>query len=380
MPRPAELRIDLDALCHNYAALRRLHGGRSLAVIKADAYGHGAVRCAQALLGAAAPADALAVAFLDEAVALRQVGITAPMLVLEGAFDAQEAQAMQALDLWTVVHQAAQIAQLQALPPSSRMPVWLKVETGMKRAGFAIDDVQAAWTALRDTGRVGEITLMTHFARADEPDHPFTQAQIERFDAGTAGLPGARSLANSAGVLAWPEARRDWGRPGIALYGASPLPGPDTLGLKPVMSLRSQVFAVRDVQAGEAVGYGGRWIAPRHSRIGLVAMGYADGYPRVLVEDTPVAVDGTLTRLAGRVSMDMITVDLTDLPGSGVGSTVEFWGQQVPINTVAQAAGTISYELMCHMKRTRVCVANAAGSPRAELPPPVSPTRQLSHT
>ncbi len=363
MPRHAELRIDLDALCHNYAQLRSLHGGRSLAVIKADAYGHGAVRCAKALLSAAVPADALAVAFLDEALALRAAGINAPILVLEGAFDAQEAQAMHALDLWTVVHQAEQIAHLRSLPPSARLSVWMKVDTGMKRAGFAIDDVHAAWTALRDTGRVAEITLMTHFARADEPDHPFTQAQIDCFDVGTAGLPGARSLANSAGVLAWPEARRDWGRPGIALYGASPLPGPDKLGLKPVMSLHSQVFAVRHVNAGEAVGYGGRWIAPRHSRIGLVAMGYADGYPRMLAEDTPVAVDGTLTRLAGRVSMDMITVDLTDLPASGVGSQVEFWGQQVPINTIARAAGTISYELMCHMKRARVRVHTPADSP-----------------
>jgi alanine racemase len=191
---------------------------------------------------------------------------------------------------------------------------------------------------------------MSHFARADEPGSVATAKQIQAFDEATADLAGERSLANSAALLAWPEARRDWARPGILLYGADPLPG-EGHGLLPVMTLQSEVFAVRDLKAGDPLGYGARFVAEKPMRIGLVAVGYADGYPRTVPNGTPVAVGGHASRIVGRVSMDMLTVDLTELPSEGVGSTVELWGKSVPINRIASAAGTIAYELLCHVQR-----------------------------
>ena len=193
---------------------------------------------------------------------------------------------------------------------------------------------------------------MTHFARADEPHVLTTLEQAAHFDAATAHLPGARSLANSAAILGWPQARRDWARPGILLYGADPMPDADN-GLQPVMTLESAVMAVREIGPGEALGYGGRFVAERRTRVGLVAMGYADGYPRTVPDGTPVTIDGQPGRLIGRVSMDMLTVDLTELPDSGIGSRVELWGRQVAVNRVAAAAGTIAYELLCNVKRVR---------------------------
>ena len=352
MGRPAKARIDLDALRHNYRVLRDHHGGRALAVIKADAYGHGAWRCARALAG---QADAFAVAFVEEALALREEGLQAPILVLEGAFDAAQLRAAAQAGLWMVVHQPAQLAMLDALPAGTRLPVWLKLDTGMHRAGFDPADAAAVYRQLREHPRVADgITWMSHLARADEPGHPATATQVRRFDAATAGLPGARSLANSAGVLGWPETHRDWARPGIALYGADPMPasspGPGQ-DLRAVMRLTSQVFAVRDLAAGEAVGYGCTWTAARPSRLGLVAMGYADGFPRTIAAGTPLLVDGLPCPLAGRVSIDMLIVDLTDHPRLGTGAEVECWGPALPVNTVAAAAGTISYELLCGVKR-----------------------------
>ncbi|WPB58986.1 alanine racemase [Xylophilus sp. GOD-11R] len=349
MARPSRALVDLDALRHNYAVARRLHGGGALAVLKANAYGHGALRCAQALQR---DADGFAVAFLEEAVALRAGGITGPILVLEGVFDADELRQVQSLALWTVVHHEAQLRMVEDTADIAGLQVWLKIDTGMHRAGFAPADAAAAHRRLMASGKVVAITLMTHFARADEPGQPTTQEQIAVFDAATAGLAGRRSLCNSAGVLAWPEARGDWARPGILLYGADPLPGGvNEHGLRPVMTLQSRVFAVRELQPGDALGYGGGFIAPVTMRVGLVAAGYADGYPRTAPAGTAVAIDGVRSRVAGRVSMDMLTVDLTDLPRSGVGAEVELWGQQVSVNEVAAAVGTISYELLCNVKR-----------------------------
>lgn len=356
MGRPAQARIDLDALRHNYRLLKARHGGQALAVIKADAYGHGALRCAHALATGAVQADAFAVAFLDEALALRAGGITAPILVLEGAFDADELRQVHHANLWTVVHQAEQLAMLDALPPGADLNVWLKIDTGMHRAGFAPTAVHATWRALQDSGRVGHLTLMSHLACADEPDTAATTAQIRCFDEATEGLHAPRSLANSAGVLGWPEAHRDWARPGIALYGADPMPQPDP-DLRSVMQLRSAVFMVREVATGEPVGYGSAWVATRPSRLGLIAMGYADGYPRTVAPGAPVLVDGHLCPLAGRVSMDMMMVDLTDHPQLDVGAEVECWGAGLPVNTVARAAGTIAYELLCGVKRVPVACA-----------------------
>jgi len=347
--RPARALIDLDALRHNYRLARSRHGGRALAVVKANAYGHGAVRCARAL---ADEADGFAVACLEEALELRAAGIDRPILLLEGVFEASELAAVERHGLWMVVHHAAQIRMIELAQPSQPYTVWLKVNSGMNRAGFAPAAVAAAWQRLHACGKVADITLMTHFARADEPQVSSTATQIARFDAATANLPGARSLANSAAVLGWPDAHRDWARPGILLYGADPMPAANN-GLRPVMTLDSQVMAVRELAVGEPLGYGARFHAERPTRVGLVAMGYADGYPRSAPDGTPVSVDGQPTRLIGRVSMDMLTVDLTDLPQADLGSRVELWGREVSVNEVAQRAGTIAYELLCNVKRVR---------------------------
>ena len=356
MARPSQALIDLAALRHNYLLARRLHGGQALAVIKANAYGHGAARCAMALSDAA---DGFAVAFVEEALLLRQAGITHPILVLEGAFDAQDMAAIQAHDLWTVVHQAAQIALLERAPSTARpVRVWLKLDSGMHRAGFRLSEAGGAHARLQACTNVSDITLMTHFARADEPEVSATERQIVEFDLATRHLPGPRSLSNSAGVLCWPAARRDWARPGILLYGADPTSIDH--GLQPVMTLQSEVFAVRELERGEALGYGGGFVADRNMRIGLVAMGYADGYPRTAPAGTPVAVDGQLTRIVGRVSMDMLTVDLSNLPQAGTGSRVELWGRQISVNEVAQRVGTIAYELLCNVKRVPKVYLDAA--------------------
>ncbi len=348
--RPACAQIDLAALRHNYRLARQRHGNRAFAVVKANAYGHGAVRCAQAL---SADADGFAVAFVDEALELRAAGIEAPILILEGVFDAAELVEVERHALWPVVHHDAQLRMIEtAAPPARPFQVWLKVNSGMNRAGFLPAAVHAAWQRLRASGRVGEIGFISHFARADEPHVITTREQAEAFDAATRDLPGPRSLANSGAILGWPATHRDWGRPGILLYGADPMPGEGN-GLQPVMSLQSAVMAVRELAPGAPLGYGARFVAERPTRVGLVAMGYADGYPRTVPDGTPVAVDGRLTRLIGRVSMDMLTVDLTDLPDAGIGSAVELWGRQVAVNRIAAAAGTIAYELLCNVKRVR---------------------------
>jgi alanine racemase len=390
MTRPTKALIDLAALRSNYLTARNLHGGRALAVVKANAYGHGAVRCAQAL---ADIADGFAVAFAAEAFELREAGITKPILVLEGCFDPDELLAAHQANLWVVIHQESQLRALETAPVDAHsMRVWLKVDSGMHRIGFALGAVQGAYERLEACPSVASITLMTHFARADEPDSVATAKQITAFHEATAGLPGDRSLSNSGGIIAWPTARGNWARPGILLYGADPLPlkaarksngndpvslvdalAPQSAGsaqlspapltqqaahtpaqpyrLTPVMSVISEIFAIRTLETGEALGYGGLFVATTPVRVGLVAIGFADGYPRLAPTGTPIAVGGVLTRTIGRVSMDMLTVDLTDLPQASIGSPVECWGKQIDVNQVAQQAGTISYELLCNVKR-----------------------------
>lgn len=349
MSRPALAQLDLAALRANYAHAKAAHGGKVAATLKANAYGHGAVECAQALAGAA---DAFAVAFVQEAMALREADIQQPILVLEGAFGMGDVELAQRHGLWLVVHQEEQLCMLESLRGGARVQAWLKIDTGMHRAGVAPHEARALWQRLADCGQVAGTTLMTHLASADEPDNPATQRQLAVFEAATRGLPGPRSIANSAGVLGWKGAHQDWARPGIMLYGADPRGTPSDV-LQPVMQLTSEVFAERWIAAGEALGYGGSFIAERPTRVGLVALGYADGYPRAAHTGTPVAVDGRASRIIGRVAMDMLTVDLTDLPEAGAGSQVELWGRQVSVNTVAAAAGTIAYELLCNVKRVR---------------------------
>ncbi len=348
--RPAQALINLDALRHNYRLAKRLSGTRALAVIKANAYGHDAVACARTL---EEDADAFAVACIEEALVLRQAGIALPILLLEGWFDQAELGLIAEHDLWAVVHHQWQVEQLLASDLPSRLHIWLKLDSGMHRVGLDPEHYARAWRQLSSSGKVASLTRMTHFSRADEPETGRTEEQLAIFEQATGELGGPRSLCNSAGVLAWPSAHGDWVRPGIMLYGASPFEFEQTEAtqLRAVMNLESRIIAVRDLPAGEPIGYGSRFLTQRPTRVGVVAMGYADGYPRHAPDGTPVLVDGQRTRLAGRVSMDMLTVDLTDLPGSGLGSPVRLWGEGLNASEVAACAGTIAYQLFCNLNR-----------------------------
>jgi alanine racemase len=349
--RPARAVIDLQALRHNYQLARELAGGaRALAVIKADAYGHGAVRCAQAL---EAQADGFAVACIEEALELRAAGIRAPILLLEGFFEASELALIVEHGLWCVVHSLWQVEALEQTPMAKPITVWLKVDSGMHRVGVDPRDYRAAYQRLQATGKVADIVLMTHFARADELDSQATAQQAAVFEDACAGLVGPTSLRNSPALLGWPTVPSDWVRPGIMLYGATPfeVTQAEACRLQPVMSLESKVISVRELPAGEPIGYGAGFITDRPMRVAVVALGYADGYPRVAPTGTPVWVDGQRSRLLGRVSMDMLCIDLTEVPGAGLGSPVELWGKHVLASDVAIQAGTIAYELFCNLRR-----------------------------
>lgn len=353
MSRPLVANINLAAFRHNYRVAKRMHGARALAVVKANGYGHGAVQCALAL---ADEADGYAVASIDEALALREAGIVAPILLLEGFFEIAELAEIVAQKLWVVVHHIWQVEALLAIRLISPITVWLKMDSGMHRVGLAPEDYRIAYENLSTHPNVSNMVLMAHFARADELDCAHPQQQIDTFRSTIMGINAPVSLSNSAAILGWPGANADWARPGIMLYGVEPFVSPVSGAgdrLRPVMQLLSSVISVRCISQGEPVGYGGIFVAERPTRVGVVACGYADGYPRIARTGTPVAVDGKLSRLIGRVSMDMLTIDLTDLPAAGLGSRVELWGEQVPVSEVASAAGTIAYELLCNVKRAR---------------------------
>lgn len=346
--RPLTCEIRLNRLRDNYQTLKHLHGGRLLAVVKADAYGHGAVRCAQALDDMA---DGFAVAMLEEAVELREHGIRKPIVLLEGVFEAAEYAQVERYDLWPVIHHQAQLEQFLAYDWARPVKVWLKMDSGMHRAGIFPHNYAAAYTALQQSPKVAEIVKMSHFACADEAERGMTEMQLETFDAACAGLTGEESLANSAALLAYPEARRDWGRAGLALYGILPFGGTDER-LQAVMRLTTRVFAERVLQPHEPVGYGAAFYTKRSTRVGLIACGYGDGYPRRAATDTPIAVNGLRTRVIGRVSMDMMTVDLNEAH-EGIGDEVELFGDTVSVNEVAAAAGTLAYEVVCNIKRAK---------------------------
>ncbi|MBU0901434.1 MULTISPECIES: alanine racemase [Pseudomonas] len=348
--RPARALIDLQALRDNYQLARELSGARALAVIKADAYGHGAVRCAQALQ---AQADGFAVACIEEALQLSEAGIGGPILLLEGFFEADELPLIEQHGLWCVVHSWWQLEAIERSTLSTPLTVWLKMDSGMHRVGFHPAEYQAAYQRLLASGKVAKVVLMSHFARADELDCPRSEEQLAVFQQAREGIVAEVSLRNSPALLGWPSVPSDWVRPGIMLYGATPFEQAQAVAarLQPVMTLESKIIIVRELPAGEPVGYGARFISERPTRVGVVAMGYADGYPRHAPTGTPVAVDGQLTRLIGRVSMDMLTVDLTDLPQAGLGSRVELWGKQVLASDVALQAGSIPYQLFCNLRR-----------------------------
>lgn len=340
-------RIDSAALRANLQAIRsRAPGSRVMAVVKANAYGHGLVPTALAL----ADADAFAVARLEEAVALRDNGLKRRIVLLEGVFNAaQLAQAAQ-LELDLVVHQPLQIELLEAFRGPRPLPLWLKVDTGMNRLGFRPQEFRAAWERLRSLRPAPvQLRVLTHLACADEADGSYTAEQLARLQPLVAGLEVELSIANSAGILAQPSTHAAWVRPGLALYGVSPFAGRRgaQLGLRPAMTLESTVIAVREVAPGERVGYGGVWRAARPSRLAIIAAGYGDGLPRSIPSGAPVLIGGYRAPVAGRVSMDMIAADITDLPPVTVGERVELWGTHLAVEELAAAAGTIPYELLC---------------------------------
>ncbi|WXL25620.1 alanine racemase [Ectopseudomonas mendocina] len=350
--RPARALIDLNALRHNYQLARESSGARALAVIKADAYGHGAVRCAQALQDIA---DGYAVACIEEALQLREAGIRGPILLLEGFFEAEELALIEQHEFWCVVHTQWQLEAIERSSVKAPLTVWLKMDSGMHRVGFHPEQYEGAYKRLQATGKVGKIVLMSHFSRADELDCARSE---EAFEQARQALNAEVSLRNSPAILGWPQLfpqpqSNNWVRPGLMLYGATPFEVEHALAsqLQPVMTVESKIISVRELPAGEPVGYGGKFVCERTTRVGVVAMGYADGYPRHAPTGTPVAVDGQLTRLIGRVSMDMLTVDLTDLPDAGVGSRVELWGKQVLASDVAMSAQTIPYQIFCNLRR-----------------------------
>lgn len=344
--RTASAAIHPDALGHNLERIRdAAPGARVLAVVKADAYGHGMARSCMALGGT----DAFAVACVEEAATLREASIDAPIVVLAGALSAAELDAAARLKLELVVHDAMQLDLLADHAGAGPSTVWLKIDTGMNRLGFRAEHARAAWERLRALPTVGDIRLMTHLARADEPEHPMTGEQARYFEAVTQGWPGERSLANSAAVFAHPGCHADWVRPGLALYGVSPFADRDgaALGLRPAMTFGSELISVREVRAGESVGYGAAWTAPAPARVGIVGVGYGDGYPRHAGPGTEVLVDGVRCPLVGRVSMDMLAVDLAPRPQARIGDSVVLWGEGLPVEEVARKAGTIPWTLLC---------------------------------
>ncbi|ABE42158.1 alanine racemase [Polaromonas sp. JS666] len=353
MPRPILATIHRPALAHNLARARSAApDARVWAVVKANAYGHGIEHVFDGLRSA----DGFALLDLAEARRLRALDWRGPILLLEGCFEARDLELCSRLSLWHVIHCNEQIDMLAAHKTQVPHRVFLKMNSGMNRLGLRPERFRAAWTRLNALPQVDEISLMTHFSDADGPKG--IAAQLRAFDAVTHDLPGERSLSNSAGVLRHGDelaARSDWVRPGIVVYGSAPdFPEHSAAdwGLQPTMTLSSRIIGVQELAAGDTVGYGSSFTADGPLRIGVVACGYADGYPRHCSTGTPVLVNGVRTRMVGRVSMDMITVDLTPVPDAGMGAEVTLWGRSsggavLPIDEVAQTAGTVGYELMC---------------------------------
>ena len=346
MTRPARARIDLQALQHNFRRVRQAAPhSRIIAIVKAHAYGHGLVRVAQAL----ADADAFGVACMEEAVTLREAGCDRRIVLLEGLFSPADIMLVNGYRLDLVIHSIHQVEMLEQGRVSKPLDIWLKIDTGMHRLGFSPAEAAAVAERLRRIPQVTGLRFMTHFACADDTSSDMTALQLRHF-AETPGIDAAeRSLANSAGVLGWPDSHCEWVRPGIMLYGSSPLAGQTAaeLDLQPVMTLSTELIAVNVRRRGDAVGYGNDWVCPRDMYIGVAAIGYGDGYPRHAPSGMPVLVNGRTVTLAGLVSMDMICINLGDQPQHRIGDEVVLWGAGLPVDTVAARAGTISYELLC---------------------------------
>ncbi len=352
MPRPIFATVSAAALAHNLAIARRhAAGARILAVLKANAYGHGLLRAARAMQDA----DGFAVLDLNEAVTLREAHADKPILMLEGVFQTSDVPIVAAYGIHLVVHSPEQLSMLTAARPPGLLDVFLKLNSGMNRLGFGPADYRRVFAEIQAIPWVRSIGLMTHFADADGASG--IDQQLERFKALTVGLPGERTVSNSAALLRYSGRGFDWVRPGIMLYGCSPFADRNaaSLGLMPAMTLMSEIIGIQHLAAGDKVGYGGAFVAQRTMRIGVVGCGYADGYPRHAPSGTPILIGGRRSQILGRVSMDMIGVDLTDHPEAHVGTQVTLWGEGLSADEVAAAAGTISYELLCAVaSRVRV--------------------------
>jgi alanine racemase len=363
MPRPIIARIHPEAVRHNLALVKQMApNSRVWAVVKANAYGHGIERIYPAL----ADADGIALLDLDEAVRVRELGWTKPILLLEGIFEPVDVELADSHRLTVSVHCNEQLDLLASATLRQPIDVMLKMNSGMNRLGFRPHVYRQAWERARTLPAIRSVGLMSHFANADDGAIDW---QLDQFDAVTQDMPGEQSLSNSAAVLWHPGAHRDWVRPGTILYGASPTGAARHIAgfpLRAAMSLTSRIIGVQTLAPQETIGYGRTFQADQPLRIGVVACGYADGYPRHAPTGTPIAVDGVRTRVVGRVSMDMLTVDLTPCPSATIGSTVELWGEQIKVDEVAEPSGTIGYELMCAIAR-RVPIEVVPSAPASTL-------------
>lgn len=361
MSRFATATIHLDALRHNLAQLReRAHPARVMAVVKADAYGHGLERVAHALDAA----DAFGVAAIADGMRLRAAGHRQRIVVLSGPDRPGDLDEMRRLQLEAVIHHDSQLEWLQADAHADPIRVWLKVDSGMHRLGFAPERVRDIHARLQAMPAVADnIVLMSHFAASDEFDNAATTRQLATFEQAVTGLEGPRSLANSAALLGWPATHGDWVRSGGLLYGMTVVGGAQgaDFGFQPAMTLATRLVAVNHLQQGEPVGYGGTWQAPEDMPLGVAAIGYGDGYPRAAAAGTPVLVNGVTCAIAGRVSMDLITIDLRAAPEAEVGDPVTLWGPPLPVETVAEHAATISYDLTCGLTRRILFVEDDRG-------------------
>ncbi len=355
MSRPASVIINLSALRHNLARVRQLaKDSRVMAIIKADAYGHGLIRAASHL----AEADAFGVACMEEARELRHADINKRIMLLEGPYSGGELAEISDLDLEIMIHDPSQLEMLEKTRVKKPLIAWMKIDTGMHRLGFLPEQVESAWARLQSCPAIDpKVHLATHLAVASERENPMTEQQIATFAELTADKATPKSIANSAGVLAFPESHVDWVRPGIMLYGISPMSDSTAWDeqLQPVMTLHSRLIAVKTLKKNECVGYGATWRCPQDMPVGIVAAGYGDGYPRHAPSGTPVLVSGQRVTLIGRASMDMLIVDLRQHPTAQVGDPVVLWGDGLPVEEVANHAGTIPYELLCGVhKRLRL--------------------------
>ena len=346
MSRKTVARINLSAIRNNLEKVRALAPASLVAcVVKADAYGHGLGNVFPALEAA----EILAVATIDEAQQCRDLGWKKRLVMLEGPSNAAEREIAQHLACDLVIHHESQLALLNHGSVAQSCALWLKLDSGMHRLGFALSQTREIFTELTRVTGAKPSVLMSHFACADDPDNPKTRQQMSAFDAAISGLPGQVSLANSGGVLNFPESHRDIVRPGIMIYGVPPGSGQNAqeIGIQPAMTLQCELIAINAVQKGESVGYGGSQVCPRDMKIGVAAIGYGDGYPRGMKQGSPVLVNGTRAPLFGPVSMDMITIDLSDHPNASVGDTVTLWGDGLPVEEMAPWANAIPWELIC---------------------------------